>query len=204
MPKLCSICTSQYREQIDIEIVNGASLRVIAARFSLSRSAVGRHRLTCHQAIVASTLEDSKAAELLESVKEAEGSEAGVTSLTRAGEMFRKCRKASNEAFKRGDLKTGFLGAREARGYLELIAKLSGEFLKPEGDERRHQPMFTFADPFTHIHVGLGIKCRICEARKILEELEAKEAADKRALPQSGEIEATALPRSEREEDETE
>jgi hypothetical protein len=205
VPKLCTICTSQYREQIDIEIVNGTSIRVIAGRFSLSRSAVGRHRVTCHQAIIASTLEDSKAAELLESIKEAEGSDAGVTSLTRAGEMFRKCRKASNEAFKRGDLKTGFLGAREARGYLELFAKLNGEFLKPEGDERRHQPMFTFADPFLHIHVGPndGLNCRLCKARKILEELEAKEAAYKKALPPPREIEATVLPRLEKEEDET-
>jgi hypothetical protein len=203
MPKLCTICTSQYRQEIDILIVNETPIRVIAARFSLSRSAVGRHRVTCHQAIVASTLEDSKAAELLESIKEAEGSEAGVTSLTRAAEMFRRCRTASNLAFKRGDLKTGFLGVREGRACLELMARLNGEFSNPE-PAREVQPMFTFTDPFTHMHFGAvdeQINCRLCRARKILEELEAKEAADRTALPPTGEIEAT-LPTLEEEEDE--
>jgi hypothetical protein len=188
MPKLCTICTSQYREEIDIEIVRGASIRVIAARFSLSRSAVGRHRVTCHQAIIASTLEDSKAAELLEAAKETEGTDAGVTSLSRADEMFRKCRKAAFEAMRRKDLRNAFQGAREARGYLELAAKLRGDFFTPDS-ERPHQPMFTFVDPFTHIHVGLGINCRMCKARKILEELEAKEAAERKALPPAREIE---------------
>src|SRR5262245_18859961 len=113
MPKLCSVCTSPHRGEIDIEIVNGTSVRDIARRFSLSHSSVGRHRVNCHQAIIASALEDSKAGELLEAAKENEGADAGVTSLTRAGEMYRKCRKASFEAMKRGDLKTAFLGTKE-------------------------------------------------------------------------------------------
>src|SRR4029450_3692814 len=98
----------------------------------LSRSSVGRHRVNCHKAIIASTLENSKAAELLEAAKQAEGSEVGVTSLTRADEMFRRSRKVVIEAFKRKDYKIAFMGLREARGYLELIAKMSGELLAPE------------------------------------------------------------------------
>jgi hypothetical protein len=94
MPKECSVCISGNREQIDIEIVNGTTVRDIAARFSLSRSSIGRHRVNCHKAIIASTLENSKAAELLEAAKQAEGSEAGVTSLTRADEMYRRSRRA--------------------------------------------------------------------------------------------------------------
>src|SRR5262245_28286982 len=69
MPKFCSVCTSPHREQIDIELVNGSSIRAIAGRFSLSRSSVGRHRQNCHQAIVASTLEGTKAGKLLEAQK---------------------------------------------------------------------------------------------------------------------------------------
>jgi len=143
MPKICSICTYPQREQIDIEIVNGTSVRDIAARFSVSRSSVGRHRVNCHKAIIASTLESSKAAELLEAVKQAAGSEVGVTSLTRADEMFRRSRKAVIEAFKSKDYRIAFIGLREARGYLELIAKLTGESDRAERP-REYGPMFVF------------------------------------------------------------
>src|SRR5262249_3784870 len=114
-----------------------------------SRSAVGRHRVTCHKAIIASTLEDSKAAELLEAAKEAEGTEAGITSLTRANEAFRKCRKATFDAFKRGDHRSGFQGIREMRGLLEFIADLTGE--SKLADEPPEQgPMIVF-------RAGMGI-----------------------------------------------
>jgi hypothetical protein len=188
MPKLCTICTSQYREQIDIEIVNGTSIRVIASRFSLSRSAVGRHRVTCHKAIIASTLEDSRAAELLEAAKEAEGVDVGVTSLSRAAEMFRKCRKASNEAFKRGDTKTALLAAKEARGYLELMAKLNGEFSNSESAEKRYAPMFVFAKP---LNIDFGGGPAMLPDGKQTDQIDV--------TPER--IEATALPESEREED---
>ena len=144
MPKECSICISPNREQIDIEIVNGTSVRDIAARFSLSRSSVGRHRVNCHKAIIASTLENSKAAELLEAAKQAEGSEVGITSLTRADEMYRRSRKAVIEAFKRKDYKVAFMGLREARGYLELIAKMNGEL---NGGEASRPPVPMFLLP---------------------------------------------------------
>jgi len=140
VPKDCSICISSNREQIDIEIINGTSVRDIAARFKLSRSSVGRHRVNCHKAIVASTLEAARAGELLEAAKQTDNE---VTSLSRADEMFRRCRKAAIEAFKRGDLKAGFQGAREARGYLELVAKLRGD-LEAQEATRTYQPMFAF------------------------------------------------------------
>ena len=103
--------------------------------------------------------------------------------------MFRKCRKAAFEAMKRGDLKTAFMGTKEARGYLELIAKLGGEFFNPE-PARQHQPMFTFKDPFTHIHIGCGddIDCPMCEAGKVYEAKVARRSVERKALP-PGEIE---------------
>jgi len=145
MPKECTVCISPNREQIDIEIVNGTSVRDIAARFSLSRSSVGRHRVNCHKAIIASTLENSKSAELLEAAKQAGGAEAGVTSLTRADEMYRRSRKAVIEAFKRKDYKVAFMGLREARGYLELIAKMNGELTAAEAS-RPPVPMFVLPE----------------------------------------------------------
>ena len=138
MPQQCSICTGNKREGMDIELVNGISIRDIAVKFQVSRSAVGRHRKACHQAIIASTMENSKAAELLEAAKQ---SESEVSSLTRADEMFRRTRKAVIEAFKRKDYRIAFGGLREARGYLELIAKMSGEF-DAEPSARIHRPMF--------------------------------------------------------------
>jgi hypothetical protein len=190
MPKLCTICTSKYREQIDIEIVNGTSIRVIAARFSLSRSAVGRHRTNCHQAIVASTLEDSRAAELLEAAKEAEGWEAGVTALTWADEMFRKCRKAIIYCEKRKDYKNMYQGLREARGLLELIAKLKGEFSNSEKAEKSYPPMFVFNTPL-NIDFGGG--------PAMLPDGEQTDQTD--VTPER--IETAAPPSLEREEDET-
>ncbi len=138
MPKECSICISNKREEIDIDVVNGVSVRDIGRKHRLASSTVGRHRKNCHQAIIQTALEGTKAAELVEAAKNAE---VDVTSVSRADEMFRRSRKAVIEAFKRKDYKIAFMGLREARGYLELIAKMNGELNAAES-ERTYQPMF--------------------------------------------------------------
>ena len=44
MPRKCTICTHPQREAIDTALVKGDSIRDIAGRFEISRSALSRHK----------------------------------------------------------------------------------------------------------------------------------------------------------------
>lgn len=44
MPRTCTICTNENRPEIDRDLVTGKSFRIIAERWSVSKSALYRHR----------------------------------------------------------------------------------------------------------------------------------------------------------------
>ena len=52
MPRTCTACTSNQRQEIDAAIIAGTSFRDIAGRFGTSRSAIFRHKTHAAQAIV--------------------------------------------------------------------------------------------------------------------------------------------------------
>lgn len=45
MPRICTICTHEKKEEIDKALINNESLRNIAKRFNLSSAAVNRHKV---------------------------------------------------------------------------------------------------------------------------------------------------------------
>jgi hypothetical protein len=44
MPRTCTICTNEHRPEIDRDLVTGASFRIIAERWSVTKSALYRHK----------------------------------------------------------------------------------------------------------------------------------------------------------------
>ncbi len=119
MPRVCSICVHPEREEINAALLAGQPYRSIAKRYEASESAVYRHKLEhlpVHLVKAQDAAEVAHADNLLEQVKSLQAR--ALTILDKA--------EAS------GDLRTALSAIREARGNLELLAKLLGE-LQQEG-----------------------------------------------------------------------
>lgn len=118
MPRTCTVCDHPERPEIDRALLDGEAYRHIAARFDTSTGALQRHREHLPNQLV-------KASEAQE-VAQADNLLAQVKSLqTRALSILDRADAA-------GDLRTALSAIREARGNLELLAKLLGE-LQQEG-----------------------------------------------------------------------
>lgn len=114
MPRVCSVCTSDNRSLIDKALVAGKPLRTIADRWSVSKTALIRHKA---DHLPASLVEADKA----QKVANADDLLANVCKLqTRAERIFRK-------AEKQDDHRVALSAIRELRSTLELMAKLLGE-----------------------------------------------------------------------------
>jgi hypothetical protein len=114
MPRQCTICTHKQRDEINAALLSGAPYRSIAKRFAASEAAVFRHK----QDHLPSTLVKAQEAQeiahadnLLDQIHVYQKRVDGITEKAEAG----------------GDYRTALQGLREARGYLELLAKVVGE-----------------------------------------------------------------------------
>ncbi len=118
MPRKCTICENEQVELINKAIVNGESFSKISQDFALGYDAVYRHRkhIPGELAKAKEAAEVTQADNLLEQVQFLQG---------KAISLLGKAESA-------GDMKTALQGVREARGCIELLAKLQGE-LQQEG-----------------------------------------------------------------------
>ena len=114
MPRSCTVCSLPRREAIDRALVGGASNRSVASLYDVSEAAVRRHR-TNH--LPARMVMAEKAAELVEADN----------LLDQVGDLQRRALAILDRAEEAGELKTALAAIREARGNLELLAKLLGE-----------------------------------------------------------------------------
>jgi hypothetical protein len=111
----CTVCAHPEVEKINTALIQGEPLRSIASRFgTVGRMAIQRHK----EDHLAQTMIKAKEAgeiahadDLLKQVKALQGK---ATSLLLKAE-------------KEGDIRTALAGIREARGCVELLAKLTGE-----------------------------------------------------------------------------
>lgn len=113
MPRKCSICAHKNRSEIERSLVSGASYRVVAQRFSVSRDAVVRHRrhiapaspsaLQPHHIFGSGTLIEE------------------LRSLTVEAQRLKE------KAETAGDFRTALAAVRELCRIVELVAKLRGE-----------------------------------------------------------------------------
>ena len=114
MPRSCTVCAHPKREEIDRALVGGASNRSVASLYDASEAAVRRHKANHLPAklVMAQAVEEvAEADALLGQVKGLQG---------RAYALLDKAEEA-------GELRTALSAIREARGNLELLAKLLGE-----------------------------------------------------------------------------
>ena len=115
MPRRCTVCDSPKRDEVDRALVAGASFRDIAGQCpGLTKSAVARHA----------------AEHLREALAKAEGAKEPA----RADDLLPEMRTLQRvtlgilaKAAAADDLRTALGAIREARGNLELLAKLAGQ-----------------------------------------------------------------------------
>lgn len=113
VPRRCTICEHPQAEEINAALVAGEILRKITENFSVKMTALHRHKQHIPAGLVKAqeAREVAKADTLLEQVA---GLRDKALSILAAAEQA-------------GELKTALQGIKEARGCLELLAKLQGE-----------------------------------------------------------------------------
>ncbi len=114
VPRSCTICENPQKARIDEALVGGASNRSVASLYDVSEAAVRRHKanhLPAKLVMAAKVAEVAEADTLLDQVKGLQG---------RAYAILEKAEET-------GELRTALGAIREARGNLELLAKLLGE-----------------------------------------------------------------------------
>ena len=114
MPRTCTICSHPDRKAIDAGLVGREAYRHIAGRFGTSTGALQRHKsehLPASLVRAREAEEVTQADNLLDQVRSLQKKTLGILDRAEAA----------------GDLRTALAGVREARGCLELLAKLSGE-----------------------------------------------------------------------------
>lgn len=114
MPRVCTICTHAERPAIDMMLVNGTAFRNIAERFGTSATALTRHK-SSH---LPTTLAKAQEAE---EVANADSLLDQIRSLQTA--TLRILKKAEEA----GKFVPAIMAIKEARGNLELLAKMLGE-----------------------------------------------------------------------------
>ena len=114
MPRRCTVRDQPERHSIDEALVSGAPYRSVAKRFSLSESAVYRHKtehLPAHLLKAREVEEVAQADDLLEQVRNLQ---------THAFDILERAEKA-------GDFRTALAAISQAWGNLELLGKLASE-----------------------------------------------------------------------------
>ena len=114
MPRRCTVCDHPQRHGIDETLVTGAPYRSVAKQFSLSESAVYRHKtehLPAHLLKAREAEEVAQADDLLNQVRSLQ---------SHALDILERAEKT-------GDLRTALAAISQARGNLELLGKLAGE-----------------------------------------------------------------------------
>lgn len=111
MPKKCSICKNEHRQEIDSAILAGEPFRMLAKKFSVSESALWRHK----QSHLLATL--VKAQEIREVVM------AG-TLLEQLRSLQQKALELLAKAEAAGDYRGALAGVVAARGTLEVLVDI--------------------------------------------------------------------------------
>ena len=113
MARKCSICGHEKVEEINRLLLEGVPLRDLAGRYSVSKTALHRHKehIPANLTKAKDAQEVTKADSLLDQVIELRD---------KALSILAKAERA-------GDLRTALQGVREAKGCLELLARLQGE-----------------------------------------------------------------------------
>lgn len=61
-PTFCTVCRSNFRDEIEMKSISGASVRHVAEIFGLSKSAISRHMQKCVSAQLVEAMDEADAA----------------------------------------------------------------------------------------------------------------------------------------------
>ena len=114
MPRRCTVCSHDEAHAINVALVQGGGNRRIATQYGLSEAAIRRHRAEHIPQLLVKATEATEAAEadaLLEDVRDIHRRTLAILRATEAAQEHR----------------TALAAIREARGNLELLAKLLGQ-----------------------------------------------------------------------------
>jgi len=114
MPRKCTICEHEKVEEINRLLLKGVSLRNIAKQYSVSAASLHRHK-------------DGHLPAKLVKAQEAQEVTKADSLLDQVIELRDKALSILDKAEQAGDLRTALQGVREAKGCLELLARLQGE-----------------------------------------------------------------------------
>ena len=114
MPRKCTVCEHEKVEEINKALLEGVSLRDLAGRYSVSKTALHRHK-------------ESHLPAKLVKAREAQEVTKADSLLDQVIELRDKALSILAKAERAGELRTALQGVREAKGCLELLARLQGE-----------------------------------------------------------------------------
>ena len=113
MPRKCSLCNHERRQELEHALLRGDSHRAIAQQFTVPRGAVPRHLKHVSAAL-------ARARELREG-------EHGKSVLVQLRELTRQAQHLKVRADRTGDCRAALGALRELTRLLELEARLTGE-----------------------------------------------------------------------------
>lgn len=114
MPRKCSICSHLDIDKINFGLISGDSLRDIARRYNLDKSAVLRHKqnhLPAHLIKAEEKADKNRACSLIDEIKL----------------LQLKAERIAEKAEKKGDYRTALSGIRELTRIIEILARMQGE-----------------------------------------------------------------------------
>jgi hypothetical protein len=114
MPRRCAVCSHPDKEAIDEALVGGVAFPALVAKYRVSKDSLSRHKanhLPAKLVMAQAAEEVAQADDLLDQVRDLQ-------------ERALSILDAAEEA---GELRIALSAIREARGNLELLAKLLGE-----------------------------------------------------------------------------
>ena len=114
MPRVCTICTHKSRAKIDKALVARRPFRAIAGQYGVSKSALVRHH------------DDHLPAALVKAQDATEAAQADAL-LAQVVDLRDKALDVLDTAQGSKDLRAAIGAIREARGCVELLAKLAGQ-----------------------------------------------------------------------------
>jgi hypothetical protein len=114
MPRSCNVCSHPDREAIDEALVSGVAFPALVAEYRVSKDSLSRHKANHLSAklVMAHAAEEASRADTL---------------LRQVRTLQRRALTILDKAEEAGELRTALGAIREARGNLELLAKLLGE-----------------------------------------------------------------------------
>jgi len=147
MPQVCSVCVHPQRDEIEKAILAGQSFRNVAKQFSLSGTAVFRHKSHLPSVLIKAkqVAEENHAENLVEQIRF----------------LHEKALNILEKAERAGDLRTALLAVREARGNLDLSIKVTALLFEKQQQIREFEP--PIADLREAREVLLARICRYAE-----------------------------------------